>query len=107
MGALKDWMRAANPSAQERLASMAGTSRAYLYHLVNPSKSHSRSLSAEKAGKLEDAARSLMLEDPTLPPLRRPDLCRACSVCPYARQVLGEARLAEQINDLDNPPENE
>lgn len=80
MNVMKIWMAAANREEQERLAALAKTSRAHLYHLA----SAKRTASAGLARELELASAQLARDG--LPALQREDLCPACGRCEYAKQ---------------------
>ena len=95
MSQLKAWMLLASTEEQKALASAAGTSRTYLYHLANDSAGYGRSASADLAGRLEAAAVSINAGNPRLPTLRRTDLCEACRSCSFARKCLGEQAITE------------
>ena len=95
MSQLKAWMRIASPEEQKALASAAGTSRAYLYHLANDESGYGRYASPELARRLEIASVGINAMNPRLPRLLRTDLAKACRDCEFARKCLGEAIVTE------------
>lgn len=95
MSQLKAWMRLATPEEQNALASAAGTSRMYLYHLANDQSNYGRSASPELAKRIEQAAAPLAAANPRLPRLLRTDLAKACRECEFAVKCLGEQIVTE------------
>lgn len=86
MNAIKEWIAAANKGEQEQLASLAGTSRAHLYHL----SAGRRSCGPELARELELASHKLaVVTRGRLPVILRTALCPACGRCELARQCNG------------------
>lgn len=78
---LKEWMQLATTAEQTRLATLAFTSRSYLYELA----SGNRIASAQVAGDIEKASKILRKSSKQrLPLLKRMDLCPACAACIYA-----------------------
>lgn len=102
MNNLKAWMLLASPEEQNALAQAAGTTRHYLYVLANDEAEYGRKASAELAGRIENGVREINAGNPRLPPIRRPDLCRACRSCPYAERALGNELHASEFRVLEN-----
>ncbi len=80
----KQWMDHALPSDQQALAEKMGVTRASLYQISGGN----RNVSAAKAQELAAAIKAV--KKPHLPEVLQPDLCEACSTCPYAQKVLGK-----------------
>ena len=95
MSQLKAWMRLASPEEQTALATAAGTSRAYLYHLANDKSAYGRYASPELARRLETAAVGINALNPRLPRLLRTDLALACRECEFARKCLGDSVVTD------------
>lgn len=95
MNNLKAWMRIASPEEQQRLATLANTSRKYLYHLANDDAAYAREASPELARRLEAAAVLINAENPRLPRLLRIDLNSACRGCDFAARCLGADVMTE------------
>lgn len=90
---LKAWMAAATAKEQQTLATLAGTSRAYMYTVANASStkrqaSSKRIISSDMAGRMAHAAADLRLVNPALPELLRTDLSPTCGDCEYAKRCL-------------------
>lgn len=86
MNAIKEWIAAANKTEQESLASLAGTSRAHLYHL----SAGRRSCGPELARELEIASVKLAVATQgRLPVVLRTALCPACGRCELAAKCGG------------------
>lgn len=82
---LTKWMDRATTAQQEELARRASTTRGYLYQLAKGT----RRISAEVAGRIEEAAEA-MAEEQTIPSfLPRDLLADTCATCPYALRCRG------------------
>lgn len=87
MPTIRNWMARATTAQQEELAKLAGTSRAYLYHLAaDPGSRHHRSPNLDLAVRLEAASEKVKPTKEGLrpAPLSRFDLIPECARCPYA-----------------------
>lgn len=85
MKPLRKWMLLATTEEQTELAKLSGTSREYLYQLVNGI----REASSGMAGKIEEASRKLRKGTKNrLAVLTRADISSVCSECSYAKKCL-------------------
>lgn len=81
---LAGWLKKAKTDMRARLAFLARTSDA-MYRQWVPGR---RGVSADMAGRIEDATRQIKIENPAAPePVLRGDLCEACRRCPYFNAV--------------------
>lgn len=78
---LKKWIAAATPAQRARLAYLAGTSSAYLSHIV----SGFRIPKVDTAAAIEDASRYMVARGEPLPIVSRATLCTTCAKCPHYR----------------------
>ena len=97
---LKEWMAVATANEQQTLATLARTSRAYMYTVANAGStkrkaSGRRIISADLAGRMARAAADLRLVNPSLPELLRTDLSPTCGDCEYAKRCLSGADHAD------------
>lgn len=92
---LKAWMRIASTDEQIALAKAAGTSRGYLYHLANDTKSYAREANPKLARRIEAAAETINGLNPRLPRILRTDLNSACRECDFAEKCLGRDVIIE------------
>ena len=83
---LRQWLILAPKEMKDELAKLAGTSTSMYRQWVDGR----RALSADMAGRLATASRSLIAlykeklgDIPLPPPLTRGDLCEACRKCEY------------------------
>ena len=84
--AVKAWMAAATVDEQDRMAHLAHTTRAMLYHYA----SGNRKASSEKAALIEAATMQMAKASKgRLPVVYRTDLSTACAQCHFARKCLG------------------
>ena len=86
MKKLREWLSLSSREEKVRLAKMADTSIAQLYHLSSPSDY--RHASSALAGKIDAASAVLSEENPILPIITRMDVCVACAECNYAKACL-------------------
>lgn len=91
MNALQQWMKLATPNEQERLASAASTSRAYLYHLAaGEEANYKRAPKLALAAAIETETQRMSAETAgRLPAVLRTDLVPGCAKCPFAIKCLG------------------
>jgi len=88
------WMAAATSAERQALAAAAGTSPNYLYQIA----SGRREVSAAMAAVIEKAAYPISkLSKKRLPRVKREDLCKACSECPYRPGCRGKKK--GELND--------
>ena len=90
---LKSWMAVATAQEQQTLATLAGTSRAYMYTVANAGStkrkvSGKRIISADLAGRMARAATGFLLAILPLPEMLRTDLSPTCGDCEYAKRCL-------------------
>lgn len=98
--ALHSWMRAASTTEQEELARRAGTSRAYLYAMSNPSAKYHREPRPELAIRIEHAADEMRKESKgRLPRVWRTDLNQHCRECKFAQRCLGDAAFFDILDE--------
>lgn len=94
MNALKAWMQIATPEQQEDLATRAGTTRPYLYHLAG----EFREATPVLAKYIEHASLEMHKETRgALPKVYRTDLNGACRQCDFAAKCLGGAIVAGEF----------
>jgi len=108
MNAIKQWMRLSTTQEQEELARLAGTSRAYLYHLAgNTDKSYSREPQPKLAIAIEVASATLHKRTKgALPKIYRTDLVSSCRECSFAQRCLGAAAVRSDFPIEDNDTRN-
>lgn len=103
---LKAWMRAATTEEQQTLADNARTTRTYLYHLANDTKSYGREPSPALAQRIERAAEKINAANPKLPRLLRTDMNSQCRDCDFALKCLGrDAILDSTFGIIDTTKE--
>lgn len=79
------WMLKATTAEQEELASAAGLSRGYLYHIADGL----RDASSAAAGRLADAAENIRKQSKgRLPKISRAHVSTVCGECEYAQRCL-------------------
>jgi hypothetical protein len=106
MNQLKVWMQAATAEQQNDLASRAGTSRNYLYHLsADSDKKYARDAEPGLAARIEQAALAMSKETRgKLPKVYRTDLNATCRGCDFASKCLGPIAVRSQFDFL--PPDD-
>lgn len=98
--ALHAWMRAASTVEQEELARRAGTSRAYLYAMANPSAKYHREPRPELAIRIEHASAEMRRESKgRLPYVLRTDLNKHCRECKFAQKCLSNAQFFDILDE--------
>lgn len=91
---LKTFMKAATADELALLADKVGTSVGMLRQYAG---GH-REMSAERAGRLEDAtAKMHKASKGRLPKIVRTDVCAACRSCQYAAKCLGERAVVSDF----------
>ena len=95
MNVVKLWMKASTAAEQEVLASKAGTSRAYLYHLsASEEKTYAREPKPKLAAAIERVTAEMhKASKGRLPRIYRTDLVTACRECEFAQKCLGAAAV--------------
>lgn len=106
MNQMKLWMQAATTEQQTELATRAGTSRQYLYHLsADPDKAYARDAEPELAARIEEASLAMRKESKdVLPAIYRTDLNKACRGCQFALKCLGSVAVRSNFEFL--PPDD-
>lgn len=89
MNKLKQFLAAATTDEKAELATAAGTTVGNLRQAAGQYQDNSR-MKAGLARRIEIAADGLRKKNPSLPVLRRTDLCADCAACEFAQKVLGD-----------------
>lgn len=99
-------MKLATTEQQEALATLAGTTRTYLYHLsADSDKAYARDAEPGLAARIEKASFELRKQTRgALPRIYRTDLNKACRACEYAAKCLGPVAIRSQFDFL--PPDD-
>lgn len=79
--ALKNWYTKASPKQKLFLANHLKIDRAYLHQIANGT----RPITADKAILIESGTRLVNKDDPNMVVILQPEVCFACSHCPYTK----------------------
>lgn len=90
MNKLKQFLAAATTDEKAELATAAGTTVGNLRQAAG--QYQDSRMKAGLARRIEIAADGLRKKNPSLPVLRRTDLCADCAACEFAQKVLGDVK---------------